>query len=325
MPTNEIPLFQVRGMPTWNSDKETFASVSHFLAQFFKVLHANGVDIEKEWSRFLPMAFPHEYDGWYNSKLAGKSYKWDKVCKAIKKRFETADAIMDKVAEVHTMTMSNDETVTEYGNRFQNACRDSGVQDNEGIATRFLHSLTPSVQTNVRIAWTAQHGKKLPQKIEEVLDIASMVSLGKRIRRSDDEHSPSRPKKNHKKDTKFWCPHHKKQVNHRPQDCRLAKGDAEMTTAEKRYKAGQCIHCGIQWFKGHTCDEYRRAHHDKHQRRVTKDKKVNIIQPANTGNVTEPAHTGIVTEPAHTGIDEHPADSLMDEIDAELEAEFQAS
>ncbi|KAG0178029.1 hypothetical protein DFQ28_004001, partial [Apophysomyces sp. BC1034] len=221
--------------------------------------------------------------------------------------------------------MSNDETVTEYGNRFQNACRDSGVQDNEGIATRFLHSLTPSVQTNVRIAWTAQHGKKLPQKIEEVLDITSMVSLGKRIRRSDDEHSPSHPKKNHKKDTKFWCPHHKKQVNHRPQDCRLAKGDAEMTMAEKRYKAGQCIHCGIQWFKGHTCDEYHRAHHDKHQRRVTKDKKVNIIQPANTGNVTEPAHTGIVTEPAHTGIDEHPADSLMDEIDAELEAEFQAS
>ncbi|KAG0162524.1 hypothetical protein DFQ29_004004, partial [Apophysomyces sp. BC1021] len=86
--------------------------------------------------------------------------------------------------------------------------------------------------------------------------------------------------------------------------------------AEKRYKAGQCIHCGIQWFKGHTCDEYHRAHHNKHQCRVTKDKKVNIIQPANTG---------IVTEPAHTGIDEHPADSLMDEIDAELEAEFQAS
>ncbi|KAI9254432.1 hypothetical protein BDA99DRAFT_562542 [Phascolomyces articulosus] len=136
MTAKDVPLFQVTGITIKDNNKEVFKSVDHFLRRFKKIVEANTSDkIDKQWSKWLPLAFPYDLDHWYDQKLAkNDKYSWSKVCKVMKKRFQSVDLCMEKATEAYTITMNKGETVADYGTHFLNTCRDGGVKDEPGLA-----------------------------------------------------------------------------------------------------------------------------------------------------------------------------------------------
>ncbi|KAG2212974.1 hypothetical protein INT45_013283, partial [Circinella minor] len=328
MTAKDVPLFQVVGSIVKNNKKDVFESVDHFLLQFKKVIEANtGGKIDKHWSKWLPLAFPHEHDHWYEQKLAGRNYGWSKVCKIIKKRFQSSDLKMSKATEAYTMTMNKGETVADYGTRFLNVCRDGGLKDNEGLALRFLGSMDEHIQENVKIAWSGRYGTRMPRTVEEVLRVANAVSLNERSRRQDDNVGPSNQRRRHNNNggsqgfqgsKKNWCPHHKKYVSHKPQECHLhiEKVNSSLSSvAENRFKRGECVHCGAKWTKEHRCEEYRNA--QKKKREGKQNVSLNAISTP-TPNNSDTANQSEQMEVSH------PGDTVLEELLAEEYDELEA-
>ncbi|KAJ8651359.1 hypothetical protein O0I10_013130 [Lichtheimia ornata] len=305
MTAKDVPFFQLAGSATKDSSKPVYETVDHFLGRFRKIVEANTSDhINNQWAKWLSLAFPHHLDLWYETKLQGKDYPWNKVCKIVKKRFQAIDTELAKATEVYNMTMRPGEDVVEYGTRFRNAAREGGLDDNQGLAMRFLASLHHHIQDNVSVVWHAHHHKRKPKNLEEILRVAGRVSVKKRTLPAQSEPSSQRRKSSSSK-AKYWCPHHDRYVEHRPEDCKKAdtknksSSKDSTTTAEDRFKRGECVHCGGKWDKGHRCQEYRDAHKRK------RDLKLSNLQ--------------LNTMTAETSPDmSHPADEALHDFDQDM-------
>ncbi|KAI7847025.1 hypothetical protein BDC45DRAFT_37344 [Circinella umbellata] len=234
---------------------------------------------------------------------------------------------MSKATEAYTMTMNKGETVADYGTRFLNVCRDGGLKDNEGLALRFLGSTDEHIQENVKIAWSGRYGTRMPRTVEEVLRVANAVSLNKRSRCQDDNVGSSNQRRRHNNNggsqgfqgsKKNWCPHHKKYVSHKPQDCHLhiEKVNSSLSSvAEKRFKRGECVHCGLKWTKEHRCEEYRNA--QKKKREEKQNVSLNAISTS-TPNNSDTANQSEQMEISH------PGDTVLEELLAEEYDELEA-
>ena len=312
MSAKDVPAFQWKGSRIKDDKKTIFESVDHFLAEFQKIVEANTKqNIDKQWANWLALAFPHHLDLWYSKKLSNRAYNWSKVCYIIRKRFKPQDTELQKATEVYNMIMHPGEDVADYGTRFQNAASEGDLQDNQGLAMRFLASLPDPVQENVRVVWHSHNKKRKPKNLEEILRVAGMVSVKKRVRSQDkatnNEHSTRHSKRSKKT---HWCPHHQRQVEHKPEECQLAikkQAAKQESTSEQRFQRGECVHCGNKWSKEHRCDAYREAHKKKREQKAH-DKRMNALSLSNTISTPSSIESNI----------DHPSDQALEDFDIDM-------
>ncbi|OAD71902.1 hypothetical protein PHYBLDRAFT_146881 [Phycomyces blakesleeanus NRRL 1555(-)] len=76
------------------------------------------------------------------------------------------------------MVIEEDESIIDYGTRFQKACHEGNIQDSNHLAMRFLSSLTSNLSANVKLAWFASHSK-MPQLVKQELTLASSIAAVK--------------------------------------------------------------------------------------------------------------------------------------------------
>ncbi|KAL0077041.1 hypothetical protein F4703DRAFT_1933798 [Phycomyces blakesleeanus] len=155
-----IPKFQVLGQTIHHSKEPVFESVGHFLSTMKKVLTAGKSTIDSSWKIWPPMAFDHDHDPWYETNLQGKDLSW---------------AELEMGSRMLTMTMGPNESILDYGMRFQKACREDGPIGVFVDAMIFMSSLYPDLCTNIKLAWFARH-TEMPQTIEQVLLLTNGVS-----------------------------------------------------------------------------------------------------------------------------------------------------
>ena len=316
MSAKEVPLFQIAGFTICDSSKEVYPTMDHYLNRFEKILNANTIGCKQTWRRWLPLAVPHDLDHWFKHKVfARKDVNWDKACKIIRKRFTAIDQQMLKARETYTMMQLPGESVADYGTRFMNTARAGGLKDNQNLAISFMSSLQESIQDNVQVAWNGKRGTRKPKRVNEILKVANSLTAYKRKRHDEEANSSNK---------KYWCPYHKKQVRHKPDDCTLAKPKEHKakSKSESLYDKGLCIYCGKKWDKDHRCEEYRIA--KKQKREAKHDKKLNALashsdQAGKSADTDPVATTTDTKESTDMDQDTHPAEDVGDEVLSDLE------
>ncbi|KAJ8651402.1 hypothetical protein O0I10_013059 [Lichtheimia ornata] len=324
MSAKEVPLFQIAGFTVFDNSKEVYPTAEHFLNRFEKILNANTIGCNKTWKRWLPLAVPHDLDHWFKEKVfARKGMTWDRACKIILKRFTAADQQMHKAKEAYTMVQLPAKSVADYGIRFMNAAREGGLEDNHNLAIRFLTSLQDRIQENVQVAWIGKRGSHRPKRVSEILKVANSLTIYKRKREGEPQSNAS--------NKKYWCPHHKQYVKHKPADCNQAvkskpKGNKAKSKAESLCEDGLCIYCGKEWDPDHRCDEYREAKKKKREAK-RQERKLNALAATaattaaadNTSNSADPEPAADKME--STDMDEvsHPADDAMEDVLSDIE------
>ncbi|KAL0074247.1 hypothetical protein J3Q64DRAFT_1853747 [Phycomyces blakesleeanus] len=170
-----IPKFQIIGNNVRNPKEPVYDLVSHFLSMFQKILTAGKTNIDSAWKIWLPMSFDHDHDTWYESNLQGKDISWNDMKDIITKKFDSFNRQLEMGSLVFTMTMGPNESILNYGIKFQKACREGGVKENTNLAMRFMSSLTPELSSNVKLAWFAQYSE-MSQMIEQESTFARNIS-----------------------------------------------------------------------------------------------------------------------------------------------------
>ncbi|KAG0163428.1 hypothetical protein DFQ30_000182, partial [Apophysomyces sp. BC1015] len=254
-------------------EKESFDSVEQFPCTFQKVLKANDADLDRDWEKWLSLAIHNDHDSWFEGRLANRQYSWAKARKIFEQRFESPDRMIEMATRAYSMTMGNDESVLDYSTRFQKTCREGGIVDNEGLALRFLVSLLPHVRENVQVAWHGRHGKKPPQGVEEVLEVALAVSVQKRAYQQYMESSSSRPTARRRlentwsdptgsplagpKNASLGCAYHGPKACHSTAECK--KHATNQGSSNAFNNNNNCTYYGQRYTTGHRCQEYRDA------------------------------------------------------------------
>ncbi|KAL0073341.1 hypothetical protein F4703DRAFT_1799754 [Phycomyces blakesleeanus] len=105
----------------------------------------------------------------------GKDISWNDMKDIITKKFDSFNRQLEMGSLVFTMTMGPNESILNYGIKFQKACREGGVKENTNLAMRFMSSLTPELSSNVKLAWFAQYSE-MSQMIEQESTFARNIS-----------------------------------------------------------------------------------------------------------------------------------------------------
>ncbi|KAF7720433.1 hypothetical protein EC973_008941, partial [Apophysomyces ossiformis] len=271
------------------------------------VLQAVDADLDRDWEKWLALAIHHDHDAWFENRLAKRNLTWSEARKIFIQRFESPDRMIAMASKAYSMVMDRQELVLDYSTRFQKAYHEGGIVDNEGLALRFLVSLLPHIRENVQVAWHGRHGKKLPQSVEEVLEVALAVSVQKRAHHQFMDDSASRPtskrrlnawsgssvSKGHKHTT-VGCAYHGPKAHHSTEEC---KKKVPSTTANKQ--ENNCTYCGRPYTPGHRCQEYRDAKAKKAQQ-MTNPLRLNAVSRS--------------TPPVTPATTNHPADEVVDNL-----------
>jgi hypothetical protein len=91
-------------------------------------------------------------------------------------KFMIKEKNRENVAQVFTMTMHEDESISEYTTRFLKAVHDAhSCSTNDMLAERFLVSLTEPVQLCTKIAFQAKSAEEKSWSIQEISDTARNI------------------------------------------------------------------------------------------------------------------------------------------------------
>ncbi|KAI9320387.1 hypothetical protein BX666DRAFT_2118647 [Dichotomocladium elegans] len=126
----DIPLFQVPGITMTDTTKKAFSSVEEFLRRFQLILEAGEVEVDRDWG-----------------------YNWSQVREVFAERFEGTSCSMSAATKVFSMMMPRGVSILDYGDEYQETIKQAGLKDDENMALRFLFSLEPDFQQDVRVAW----------------------------------------------------------------------------------------------------------------------------------------------------------------------------
>lgn len=179
---------------------------------------------------------------------------------------------------------------------------------------KFLFSLQPHVQENVRLAWATRTGKiGLPKHLKDIQKIAAFVTTTKRSRPLDnddnhhDQSSSSKQNRHHSKRHKKQHFSGKNPNNDGHDSSKKPKPkENEDELRSRRFKEGKCIHCGDKYEKGHRCQEYLNYH-----RKMRETRKLHMIRSKQAEDKMD------VDNGSPTVQIQHPADSVLDDINAD--------
>ena len=276
----DLPKFQlassvVRPFP----NQEVYESAEHFLSRFENVIVGSVYrEVEHVWKQFLPLCLPYSDNAWVETELKLCS-GWKEARAAFKTHFGSKQATSHFTHMVFTMTMSTKETLSDYSKKYLKAVYDAGLpKDDPRIADRFLSSLTPPIQTLIRISvartgesreadWTVEYLAKVGRDVlgderslysEACLSVMSNSAIvrdsGQSIpamKRHDSSRSESRVRV--KPEGRVWkkyiCTQHGRNNTHNTNDCYTLKNRSG------KERKNDCFRCGKPWQRGHVCEK----------------------------------------------------------------------
>ena len=316
-----VPAFRVVGV---NEDRNTkvdelkiFSSVDSFMSRIAKIIHGAHGDKEVDWDPVLSLAMPYDQDNWYSDNLGryARDYNWEQVKVIMRARFISRDSMVQKAIEVFNCKMRKNESPQQYGNRFHNLVREAGLTNCDVLAMLYLLSLPTELRRQTLLAFCARAGNddRLPKNLDEIIKLSDMVSVPKRTASEVDDSSSvssssadsarqyKKAKKHHKS---YYCVHHKKQVFHKSENCKLAK---QPSNDEK------CRRCNLSWFPGHKC-----ANNGKYGSSGKAKTHVGNTHFGNRHNVQVNHLTENADEQADKALPEaHPGDAALDDMDVD--------
>ncbi|CAO3632947.1 unnamed protein product [Cunninghamella echinulata] len=236
MTYRDLPQFCLEGQSKSSNSIEVFKTAEDYLNRFERILVSNGVNIENDWKRWLYCAMDGDAAIWYKDYIQNQRLNWESAKSLIINHFDAKDKRIKNALQVVTMKMNANESVIDFGLRFQGAFRSADWIDNEFMGVLCLKALTKPLQTAVLFALQGHkdHHDGVPSSSTVVLSLAKDIHAQKRAYSDDDDTSVDNYKSSRRKlntaKTKF-CSYHKK-ANHNTEECRHLKTQKSMVPLE---------------------------------------------------------------------------------------------
>ncbi|GAA5817778.1 hypothetical protein MFLAVUS_011331 [Mucor flavus] len=284
---NDLPCFQLVGRtyPQFKG-KKIYKSVEEHISAFEEVVASANHGLDENWKVYLPIAFPDELKAWMRNELF-TCQSWIEA-----KKFGNAQLRILATKELMAMTMYNDETISDFDNRFMQALENTDYSSDDRIIADFYFIALPlHWQTHVMTVIGAQKKENEAWTAAELFQITFNIFTDKRpelgnpterkgsspVKRSlDNDAEGSKPYKKRVNSTALmYCSYHGDNNSHNSSECQnLVENKAESSqpavrsrlhNRSYRSKAGvPCRqNCGNNWTPGHTCEAYYKKHPGK--------------------------------------------------------------
>lgn len=197
-------------------DRPVYNDIDKFFRSFYNNLVANQIPIETNWERLFLISFREDNLDWLEAEIIGRGIPWANARLLVIRHFRQPGLAEQLYTELISMTMRNNETCGEFGDRFYALLQRTGQKDSLTHAMIFLSKLPTDIANWVR-SQRLTHLSVYPQDVNflatvlAVRDFAAQLSITNKPT-SDQRHSdrrsnhPGRQSKCHKMYGKFSRP-----------------------------------------------------------------------------------------------------------------------
>ncbi|KAI8991160.1 hypothetical protein BDF20DRAFT_843066, partial [Mycotypha africana] len=142
-------------------NEEVFESVDHYLRTFEQIIRSSSIgSVERHWSTLIPLCLPPGDSSWVDKTLV-KCASWSDAKVEFRRYYGSRTAKRRFVEQVYTMNMGLNDSIVDYSRKFLQTMHEAGISStDEGVADPFLTSLTPPVQTVLRLSMVTNKDKK---------------------------------------------------------------------------------------------------------------------------------------------------------------------
>lgn len=147
---SDLPVWQWKGN-VWDSEAYVHETVEDLLDAFNLIIHSNGLNIDSNWSRLIPIKMSIDQRSWFNEVLFDHPYSWNQVRDIIINTYGTEDYTLhiERVDQLLSLRMSEDESVEAFTDRFQRMRRAAKWADNFDAAALFKRALPRALREEV--------------------------------------------------------------------------------------------------------------------------------------------------------------------------------
>ncbi|GAA5813061.1 hypothetical protein MFLAVUS_006528 [Mucor flavus] len=268
--------------------KKSYKNAEEYISVFEEIVVSANHGLDEIWKDYIPIVFPDELKDWMRNELFA-CRSWKEAKKVLAKKFGNAQSRILAFKELIATTMYDNETISDFDNRFMQALENSDYSIDDRIIAELYFIALPlhRFASSSLCLFIGSH--MVPKKKEneawtaaELFQITFNIFTDKRpelgnptertgsspIRRSlDNAAEGSKPYKKRVSSTALMnCSYHNDNNSHISSECNLQEGKAESSRSVARNKsyrsyrsksAALCRHkCGNNMSPGHTCDAY---------------------------------------------------------------------
>ncbi|KAG1406336.1 hypothetical protein G6F59_012420 [Rhizopus arrhizus] len=139
---SDLPVWQWRGN-IWRKDADVHDSVEDLLDTFSLIIESNGLSIDANWSRLVPIKMNRDQRSWFNEVLKGRSLTWSEVRKIIIKTYAAQDVAqeLEHMDQLLSLKMGSAESIEAFTDRFQRIRRAAKWDDDIKTASIYKRAL----------------------------------------------------------------------------------------------------------------------------------------------------------------------------------------
>jgi hypothetical protein len=229
----QIPVFQIQGLTQINNTHVIFDSVDAFIRAFEKVTNIGDIDLEKQWSKYLDYSMRgKDVDVWFSANMKNSGMNWTQAKKKLSEKFAFKDDPSAAILALASIKMKKNESIPKFGLRVQALSQQANWTDGPQLAVFCFRALPEKMRSDVITSFNKNNtDHSLPQTADEVLRIASKITIQKRsLEESDTEdeenHRPARRQRRQKDknaSTGLTCSLHGNNASHDTKDCKRLK------------------------------------------------------------------------------------------------------
>jgi hypothetical protein len=147
---SDLPVWQWRGN-IWKKDADVQDSVEDLLDSFALIVESNGLVLDANWARLIPIKMNRDQRSWFNETLKGRNLSWLEVRKIIVKTYATQDVAqeLDHMDQLLSLKMMPAESIEAFTDRFQRIRRAAKWDDDIRTATIFKRALPTFLKQEV--------------------------------------------------------------------------------------------------------------------------------------------------------------------------------
>lgn len=240
---DKLPNFQCTGC-VWRPESMVYANVQECFRAFEDVVCAHDQDMDRVWHQYMPILNSPEQRSWFADNLEYYRHRPWSFARAIYERDFAVDDFVQDALNVNAFMackMGKKETVCEYTARFHQLRHNTGQDDDQISANRYLNGLRPAIADRVYIAHASlpAHLKRTVRQVSG-LALALEESYDQRCLRVGDAASPGSNARSSSSQDKI-CKLHGR-GNHVTEECRVwcsTKKFNSLKVAPKHKRRGQ--------------------------------------------------------------------------------------
>ncbi|KAG1391540.1 hypothetical protein G6F60_012518 [Rhizopus arrhizus] len=139
---SDLPVWQWRGN-IWRKDADVHDSVEDLLDTFSLIIESNGLSIDANWSRLVPIKMNRDQRSWFNEVLKGRSLTWSELRKIIIKTYAAQDVAqeLEHMDQLLSLKMGSAESIEAFTDRFQRIRRAAKWDDDIKTASIYKRAL----------------------------------------------------------------------------------------------------------------------------------------------------------------------------------------